>query len=62
MSEHELIRPGRIPMTDQEAAALEALLAEHGVTTAHLTRSLPGETGPIIATIDGTEYELEVTP
>lgn len=51
------LRPGRIPLTDEEAAAIAKLEAEHGPCEG-LTRRDPGESGPVLVTIAGEVYEV----
>lgn len=43
-----MLSEGRIPMSDDEHAALKALLAKHGGEGVTLTRRDPGDSGPLL--------------
>lgn len=52
------LQPGRIPMTDTETKALDALIEEHGAARS-LTRRDPEETGPVIVDFDGRRFQID---
>jgi hypothetical protein len=52
------IGANRIPLTAKEAEGVEQLLDQYPGESATLTRRDPGETGPLLVTIGGEEYEI----
>ena len=51
-----MMQEGRIRMNEAEHAAIDKLQGEHEEESIGVTRRDPGETGPLIATVAGTEY------
>jgi hypothetical protein len=54
---HEL-HEGRIPLSDAETEAVDALLTRHS-GAASLTRRDPGETGPVLVHIGETSWQVD---
>ncbi len=55
----EMLQHGRMALTPEENAAIDALIEEHGDKVVSFTRTEPGETGPIWVTIGDDEYEVD---
>ena len=53
-----MLQGGRIPLSETEHAAVDKLAAENSGVSLGLTRRDPGETGPLIVTADGVEYQI----
>lgn len=54
-----MIHAGRIPLTAEEHAAVEKLLAHHKFDRASLTRRDPGETGPVLVHLGDTTWVVD---
>lgn len=54
-----MLEQGRLPMTENEQAGLDRLLARNGGTLISLTRRDPGESGPLLAHVDDDTYEID---
>ena len=53
-----MLNPGRIPMSEAEHAAVDALIEANPDVSIGLTRRDPEETGPLLATIGDTTHEI----
>lgn len=51
-----MLQDGRIPLTAEEHAAIERLLAKHGPGS--LTREHPGEAGPVLVNIGDQTWRV----
>jgi hypothetical protein len=52
------VQESRIPMSEQEQQALEALLAAHPGKPVSLTRRDPNEAGPLLVHVGDETFEL----
>jgi hypothetical protein len=53
-----MIEAGRIGLNDAEAAAIEKLQGENPDAPISLTRSEPGETGPLLVHVGEDSYQI----
>jgi hypothetical protein len=53
-----MLVPGRTPMTEQEEAAVDKLMAEQEGEPISLTRRDPGETGPLLVHAGDSTWEI----
>ncbi len=53
-----MVIPGRIPMTEAEITGIEKLLAREQGKQITLTRSEPGDKGPVQVEIDGKVWHV----
>lgn len=53
-----MLEPSRPPLTDAEAAAIDALLARHGARASFARRD-PGESGPVVVEVAGRRFEVD---
>ncbi len=55
----EMLQEGRIPLEQAEHDAVDKLIADNPDVAIGLTRRDPGETGPLLVTVDGKVYEVD---
>ncbi len=53
-----MLHPERIPMTEAENAAVDALIEKHGDELQGFTRRDPGDTGPLLVHAGEDTYEI----
>lgn len=53
-----MLKAGRIPMNEQEKKAVDKLLKEKTFRVAWVTRTQPGNTGPLALTLDDDVFVI----
>ncbi len=53
-----MLHSGRIPLNDDEHAALDKLRAENPDAGISATRKDPGDTGPLLVHVDDDTYQI----
>ena len=54
-----MLDQGRLPLSEAESQAVDALIAKNASEPVSLTRRDPGETGPLLAHVGDAVYEID---
>ena len=56
-----MLNEGRVPLSEAENEAVDALISKNEGEPVSLTRRGPGETGPLLAHVGDASYEIDDT-